>query len=58
MAIRKAQTWRDGPESLVQKFTGAVAFRDMAKSIAGIDTLDAFLKSLGLGRPADGTASN
>ena len=37
---------------------GAVAFRDMAKSIAGIDTLDAFLKSLGLGRPADGTASN
>jgi tetratricopeptide (TPR) repeat protein len=37
---------------------GAVAFRDMAKSIAGIDTLDAFLKGLGLGRPADGTASN
>ncbi len=37
---------------------GAVAFRDMAKSIAGIDTLDAFLQSLGLGRPADGTAAN
>lgn len=37
---------------------GAVAFRDMAKSIAGTDTLDAFLQSLGLGRPADGTAAN
>lgn len=37
---------------------GGVAFRDMAKSIAGIDTLDAFLQSLGLGRPADGTAAN
>ena len=37
---------------------GAVAFRDMAKAIAGVDTLDAFLRSLGLGRPADGTASN
>lgn len=37
---------------------GGVTFRDMAKSIAGIDTLDAFLQSLGLGRPADGTATN
>ncbi len=37
---------------------GAVAFRDMAKAIAGVDTLDAFLRSLGLGRPVDGTASN
>ncbi|MFT3811622.1 MAG: hypothetical protein QM698_17045 [Micropepsaceae bacterium] len=37
---------------------GAVAFRDMAKAIAGVDTLDAFLQSLGLGRPAPGTASN
>ena len=37
---------------------GGVAFRDMAKSVAGIDTLDAFLRSLGLGRPAGGSASN
>ncbi len=37
---------------------GGVAFRDMAKSIAGIDTLDAFLRSLGLGRPTGGTAAN
>ncbi|BCW88168.1 hypothetical protein sos41_13060 [Alphaproteobacteria bacterium SO-S41] len=33
-----------------------VAFRDTAKAIAGTDTLDAFLQSLGLGRPAAGTA--
>ncbi len=37
---------------------GAVAFRDMAKSIAGVDTLDAFLQSLGLGKPSGGTAAN
>lgn len=37
---------------------GGATFRDMAKSVAGIDTLDAFLRSLGLGRPADGTAAN
>ena len=35
-----------------------VTFRDLAKSVAGIDTLDRFLQSLGLGRPADGTAQN
>jgi tetratricopeptide (TPR) repeat protein len=35
-----------------------VAFRDLAKAVAGIDTLDRFLQSLGLGRPADGTAQN
>jgi len=34
-----------------------VAFRDMAKAVAAIDTLDAFLQSLGLGKPADGSAS-
>lgn len=34
-----------------------VAFRDMAKSVAAIDTLDAFLQSLGLGKPAAGSAS-
>ena len=35
-----------------------VAFRDTAKAIATTDTLDAFLQSLGLGRPAPGTAEN
>lgn len=35
-----------------------VAFRDTAKAIATTDTLDAFLQSLGLGRPAPGTAAN
>jgi tetratricopeptide (TPR) repeat protein len=34
-----------------------VAFRDMAKSIAATDTLDAFLQSLGLGRPVEGSAA-
>jgi hypothetical protein len=34
-----------------------VAFRDTAKAIAGTDTLDAFLESLGLGRPAEGSAA-
>ena len=34
-----------------------VAFRDVAKTIAATDTLDAFLQSLGLGRPAAGSAS-
>ncbi len=28
-----------------------VEFRDLAKSVAAVDTLDAFLKSLGLGKP-------
>lgn len=35
----------------------AVAFRDMAKAVAAIDTLDAFLRSIGLGKPADGSAA-
>ncbi|MCC6919514.1 MAG: hypothetical protein IT548_09940 [Alphaproteobacteria bacterium] len=34
-----------------------VAFRDMAKAVAATDTLDAFLQSLGLGKPAGGSAS-
>lgn len=34
-----------------------VAFRDLAKAVAGVDTLDIFLQSLGLGKPAEGTAA-
>ncbi len=36
----------------------AVTFRDLAKSVAGVDTLDRFLQSVGLGRPAPGSARN